>query len=104
MTIDQRQELKQMIEYEIGKQLPKNPLFFDDLEIDGDDCIDLMNGIATKYGVELTSYNPLDYHQTEWEVSLWPFVKVDRPFKSFDFNHLIDVIDKKRWYEPTQPS
>ncbi|MVM34592.1 hypothetical protein GO755_31475 [Spirosoma sp. HMF4905] len=100
MTVHERQELKEMIEYEIGGQIPENPIFFDDLGIGGDDCIELMHRIAVKYGIEMTSYSPRHYHETEQEAVMWPFVKVDRPFKEFDFNHLIDVIDQKRWYEP----
>lgn len=103
MTVSERQEFKQMIEYEVGCQLPQNPRFFNDLGIGGDDCIQLMNRIATKYGIDMTSYIPSEYHETEQEIlsTGWPFdVKLNRVLKEFDLNHLIEVIDKKRWYEP----
>ena len=51
----------------------------------------------------MTDYNPLNYHETEEEiVSTLPFsdVALNRPIKSFDFNHLVDVIGKKKWHNP----
>ena len=38
-----RQILKEWIESKIGCQIPKNALFFDNLEIGGDDCIELIS-------------------------------------------------------------
>lgn len=106
MTIHERQELKEMIEYEIGGQIPDNALFFDDLQIGGNDCIELMNRIAAKYEVDMAGYDPLNYHETEREIETAWFtdVRPNRLVKSFDFNHLIEVIDKKKWYEPNQAS
>ncbi|PKK36541.1 hypothetical protein BWI96_11850 [Siphonobacter sp. SORGH_AS_0500] len=91
-----------MIESAIGTPLPANPIFFEGLGIDGDDCVELMKSLAIKYEIDMTDYQPLDYQATEYEIGTSWFgeVKLDHQLKTFDFEHLVSVIDQKKWYNP----
>lgn len=102
MTEHKRQELLGMIESAIGTTLSANSIFFDGLGIDGDDCIALMKSIAMKYSIDMTDYQFRAYHATEYEIGTsWSGeVKLDRQLKTFDFEHLVSVIDRKKWYNP----
>ncbi len=103
MTDHNRQELLGMIESAVGTTLPENPIFFDGLGIDGDDCVVLIQSIAIKYRIDMTDYEPMAYHATEYEIgaSWFKEVKLDRQLRTFDFEHLVSVIDQKKWYNPS---
>ncbi|WP_165795972.1 hypothetical protein [Siphonobacter curvatus] len=61
-----------------------------------------MKNLAIKYEIDMTDYQPLDYQATEYEISTSWFgeVKLDRRLKTFDLEHLISVINRKKWYSP----
>jgi acyl carrier protein len=101
-----KSEMYDYIKSMIGIEINDNTRFFDDVGIDGLDAEQMMIQISEKYGVDLSDYDPSNYHFNEADIAnifppIWKMIKGKAPkYSSFTALHLYKVVKVRRWFLP----
>ena len=104
--IETKKLIKIFFKGKIGIEITDDTLLFDDLDIDGFDIWALMNDFSKEFYINLDEYDYQKYHVGEADILNWPksflqFILGKRTqYKSFTINHLVDVVNVGKWFDP----
>jgi len=77
---------------------------YHDLKISGDDACELLENVQKSFGTDFVGFKFNEYFPNEGEtfgISLFRLFGYKDKEKPFTFNHLLKVVEDRRWSQPT---
>ncbi len=102
-----KEEVYAYLKLMTGDEIKDDTLFFDGVSIDGLDAEQMMIQIAEKYSVDLSEYDPANYHFNEAEITNFllgisqAISGKSKKYASFTALHLYNVVKAGKWSSPT---
>ncbi len=93
----------------LGVRIDENSILFKDLGIYGDDADFFMMEFAVEFNIDMSDFRFSDYflHETIIPFGYWYYKYFDKKFGKkieFGLDHLVEVVKKGKWFDPSQIS
>lgn len=86
------------------KPITGSTRIYHDLQLGGHDAFELLEGISKDHGVSFEGFRFDDYFPNEadhmWLAWMARFGFPDRKRKPLTFDHLVDVVRRRSWFDP----